>query len=253
MPGYIIYKGPSKIDGSPIIVVAIMNSTNAKTGGKNGQMIQTYILQDNGKSPMENSREGLDYSICGDCKHRGTPAPEKVSGVARGRSCYVTLHHGPLQVWKAYTRGSYPEMLTRQARLFLAVGYNVRLGTYGDPLAVPGSVWRDLLAGATGSTGYTHASGILPGSNISRVMLSADTPEQAQNAHNNGLRTFRVIPIKTWNEQGKGSLLDNEILCPASKEAGQRTTCNDCKLCSGQDIKAKSIAIPAHGIGRAYA
>lgn len=249
MPGYIIYKGPSKIDGSPIVVVAVLASSNPKTG----DMIQTYILQDNGMSPMENSRQGLDYSICGDCKHRGSPAPEKASGVARGRSCYVTLHHGPLQVWKAYTRGSYPEMLTRQERVFLAVGYNVRLGTYGDPLAVPGNVWRDLLAGATGSTGYTHASGILPGSNISRVMISADTPEQAQVAHTKGLRTFRVIPIKTWTQQGRDSLLQSEILCPASKEAGYRTTCNDCKLCSGQDIKAKSIAIPAHGIGRAYA
>lgn len=248
MPGYIIYKGPSKIDGSPIVVIAVTASSNPKTG----DMIQTYILQDNGMSPMENSREGLDYSICGDCKHRGTPAPEKASGVARGRSCYVTLHHGPLQVWKAFTRGAYPCMTTRQERVFLAVGYNVRLGTYGDPLAVPGNVWRDLLTGATGSTGYTHASHILPGSNLSRVMLSADTPEQAQTAHTQGLRTFRVIPIKTWQEQGKSNLLDNEILCPASKEAGYKTTCNDCLLCSGQGIKAKSIAIPAHGIGRGF-
>jgi len=252
MPGYIIYKGPSKIDGSPIVCIAIVDSTNAKTGGKGGQMIQTYILQDNGFSPMENSRKGLDYSICGDCKHRGTPDPDKASGVAKGRSCYVTLHHGPLQVWKAYTRGAYPDLTTRQGRVFLASGMNVRLGTYGDPLAVPGNVWRDLLAGAKGSTGYTHASGILPGSNISRVMISADTPEQAKQAHNRGHRTFRVIPVKVWNEQGKVSLLQNEILCPASKEAGYKTTCNDCLLCSGQEIKAKSIAIPAHGIGKGF-
>ena len=32
-----------------------------------------------------------------------------------------------------------------------------------------------------------------------------------------------------------------EILCPASEEAGRRTTCDKCKLCSGMTINAKSI------------
>ena len=46
---------------------------------------------------------------------------------------------------------------------------------------------------------------------------------------------------------------DKEILCPASKEAGYRTTCDSCKLCSGSNISAKSIAIVAHGGGAKYA
>jgi RecJ-like exonuclease len=39
----------------------------------------------------------------------------------------------------------------------------------------------------------------------------------------------------------------NEVLCPASKEAGKRTTCAACKLCGGTSTASpKSIAIPMH-------
>jgi hypothetical protein len=59
----IIYKGPSLIDHSPIVVIATYSDRNTKTGG----MVQTYILADNGKSPIENNRTGGDFSICGNC------------------------------------------------------------------------------------------------------------------------------------------------------------------------------------------
>jgi hypothetical protein len=44
-----------------------------------------------------------------------------------------------------------------------------------------------------------------------------------------------------------------EILCPASKEAGYKTSCDKCGLCAGASIAAKSIAIVAHGNGAKYA
>lgn len=249
MSGSIIYRGPSKIDGKPIVCVYLPGSTNSKTGN----MAQTYILADNGLSPMENSRNGADYSICGNCKHKGKPTPERSSGVATERSCYVTLHHGPLQVFKALQRGIYSSAETRQARQTLGVGANIRLGTYGDPAAVPSHVWRDLLQYAASHTGYTHQSENLGDANLSRYMISADTPEQAKQAHKEGKRTFRVIPVTDWQANKKGALLGSEILCPASEEAGKRVTCQQCKLCKGQTIKAKSIAIVAHGTGKKHA
>jgi hypothetical protein len=39
----------------------------------------------------------------------------------------------------------------------------------------------------------------------------------------------------------------SEILCPASAEAGHRTTCDRCGLCSGARPGVKDIFIPAHG------
>jgi hypothetical protein len=71
-------------------------------------------------------------------------------------------------------------------------------------------------------------------------MRSIDSLEEAYEAWANGQRTFRVV--KSVNEIVKGK----EILCPASKEAGRRVQCADCRLCSGSRVQAKSIAIPVH-------
>jgi hypothetical protein len=43
-----------------------------------------------------------------------------------------------------------------------------------------------------------------------------------------------------------------EVLCPASKEAGYKATCETCLLCAGTSVKAKSIAIPVHGSGAVH-
>jgi hypothetical protein len=71
-------------------------------------------------------------------------------------------------------------------------------------------------------------------------MRSVDSLEEAYEAWANGQRTFRVV--KSVDEIIKG----REILCPASKEAGRRVQCADCRLCGGTRMQAKSIAIPAH-------
>ena len=42
--------------------------------------------------------------------------------------------------------------------------------------------------------------------------------------------------------------LAGEVSCPASAEAGRKTTCESCKACGGTSAKAKaSIVIEAHG------
>lgn len=240
----IIYSGPSKIDGSPIVAIYLQGSNNRKTGAS---MSQVYIMQAD-IDPIAANRTGADYGVCGDCPHRGVADPDKVSGLAVGRSCYVNIGQGPNQIFKAYKRGLY-QPATLEELPSIGEGQTIRLGAYGDPLAVPSHIWRALLSKAKGHTSYTHASGLLPDSTISHSMISADTPGQALEAHNKGLRTFRVIPLKQWQDKGAKSLLKNEILCPASKEAGAKVTCSDCLLCSGQHTKAKSIAIPAHGVG----
>jgi hypothetical protein len=75
-------------------------------------------------------------------------------------------------------------------------------------------------------------------------MTSADNSKQAQDAWDKGERTFRVISSLDKLIRGK------EILCPASEEAGKRTTCESCKLCGGSSVKGKSVAIVAHGTSK---
>jgi len=236
MPGNIIYRGPSMLDGEPIFVAAITGTTNRKTGN----MLQTYIMRAD-LDPLLASKLGEDESICGDCTHRGVPtlAPERKQ--AEGRSCYVQLFQGPLNVWKQFRTGKYPLQLKAHQIRELGAGRFVRLGTYGDPGAVPFGVWDSLLVDAKGHTGYTHN-----GAETSICMVSADNLQQAQQAWGSGHRTFRIVHHVSEVVKAK------EVLCPASKEAGYKSTCERCMLCSGSETKAKSVAIVAHGAGRKF-
>jgi hypothetical protein len=225
--GYVIYRGPSLINGKPIVVIAITKSSNVKTGN----MVQTYILPDNGQLPVANAHALEDDAVCGDCKHRrGT-----------GGSCYVNLGQGVTVVTKSYLKGNYPESLMQATEA--SRNRMVRLGTYGDPAAVPYEVWEELLAYSSGHTGYTHQwhkSSTDPRI-LTLCMASADNEDEQFQAQSMGYRTFRV---RLANQP----LLFREFACPASEEAGRRKLCTECKACDGGIDTAKaSPAIIVHG------
>lgn len=236
MPGNIIYKGPSLIDRKPIFVAAIWDSKNSKTGA----LLQTYIMRSD-MDPRDANKSGEDHSICGNCQHRGIAHDDPAFKLAKQRSCYVNMGQGPLIVYRSYKAGKYPLATTPHARRAVAAGRPVRIGTYGDGAAVPPVVWRDLLMSASGHTAYTHNGG-----DPSYYMVSADSLEQAQQAWASKYRTFRVV--RSLDEVVRKS----ETVCPASAEAGYKAQCSDCMLCGGTSVKAKSIAIVAHGSGAAY-
>lgn len=245
----VIYNGPSAYDGAPIVAILQRGSKNMKTGN----LAQLWILSGD-VDPITASRTGADYAVCGNCKHRGKPAPNKATGWASERACYVNLLHGPLAVFKAFKRGVYKQAQTIGDVQALLSGQTLRLGAYGDPGALPEGMVELLVQMANGHTGYTHSQTVFNDAHkletiAKHAMVSADSKAEAIHARNRGFRTFRVIPITAWKEKGKAELLKNEILCPASKEAGYKTTCGDCKLCGGSDQKAKSIAIVVHGTG----
>jgi hypothetical protein len=226
--GYIIYRGASLLDGKPIVVVAITKaSKNKKTGG----MVQTYILADNGKSPVESARLLEDVSVCGDCKHRR----------GMGGSCYVNLGQGARAVMDGVMRGIYPEKILRPQ--IECAGRKVRLGTYGDPAAVPAVVWSSLLQNAAGHTGYTHQWASGKADHVKQwCMASADTMQEMALAKLNGWRTFRV------RSDDDSHVYSKEMACPASAEQGKRLTCQDCMACSGGiDSKKASVTIVVHG------
>ena len=237
MKSAIIYRGPSLIDGAPIVAIAIDSDRNTKTG----RMVQTYILRAD-MDPREASKTGADYSICGTCPHRGAPTDDPNAKQAKGRSCYVLLGQGVLIAYRAMLRGVYPTVSGHAAIAAIGAGKLVRLGTYGDPAAVPSYIWESLISQAAGHTAYSHQTAT-SGADFrpSYMMQSADNEAQARAAWANGRRTFRVV--KSVADIVKGS----EILCPASKEAGRRVTCSQCKLCGGASVAGKSIAIPDHG------
>jgi hypothetical protein len=229
MQSGVIYEGPSLYDGQPIVVIGTWSKRNSKTGG----VLQTYILSRD-VDPREASKNGSDFTICGTCPHRGTPTDDPARKIAKGRTCYVNLGQGVLIAWRSYHNGVYPDAQNDIAAL--GRGRVVRIGTYGDPAAVPSHVWDQLLSESIAHMAYTHASGWRP----DIAMQSADSLAEAQSAWDKGQRTFRVV-------QSVEEITPDEVLCPASKEAGKRTTCASCKLCGGLKTRsAKSIAIPMH-------
>lgn len=228
--GAVLYRGPSLIDGSPIVCVATYKTSNRKTGA----MVQTWILPAD-VEPHESVKTGADESVCGRCPHR--PLLAKETGEA---PCYVTTFQAPLSVWRAEKRGIYDERCGAFGRRSVGRNKAVRLGAWGDPYAVPVAVWRDLTAEARMWTAYTHQWRSPGAEALQRFcMASVDSVEEYHEAKARGWKCFRVT-------DADGMPLAGEIACPASKEAGNLTTCERCKLCQGTAHKGKDIVIRAH-------
>lgn len=248
-PGYVTYRGPSLIDGSPIVVIVntITEGSNSKlTKIKSRSMAQVWILRSD-MPPNVAIKAGHDIAVCGACPF------------AKDQGCFVDMR--PLvSVWHALERGSYteatPEGVAKIIGEAIAAGRcsGVRFGAYGDPGAVPFAVLGPLAAvvdahGAT-RTGYTHAWGpyAVPGF-VADVrlrtiaMASGHTARDEREARVAGYRSFISTPTVE-------TPIPNSAPCPASKEAGYRKTCDDCGACSGvrgmADRRA-SMRIAVHG------
>jgi hypothetical protein len=236
----ILYEGPSMLDGSPIVCIATGLNTNS-SNGKTGAMIQTWILRAD-MTPMEASRTGADVAICGDCPLKGIAAPEKKTGVAKKRPCYVLLQNAPLSVYKTYKKGRYTMPTLTEAAAMID-GEALRMGSYGDPAAVPFYVWQAICPGASTITGYSHSWRKAP-ELAAWVMASVETLADQVSAKIMGFRTFRV------RSSADAPMAKREVVCPASEEAGRKLTCIDCKACGGTSSKARAdMVIATHGGG----
>lgn len=231
--GIILYEGRSALNGDPIVAIA-NRITAASTNEKTGALVQTFIIRSD-TDPLTATYSGADAAICGDCKHRRTD---------KG-TCYVNVGRSVSSVYGAYTRGRYARPnLDYDPRILPALfkGAKVRLGTYGDPTAIPFSIWRAVTLYAAAVNGYSHQWRNPAFQSFKNLcMASADTAAEQREAVALGWRTFRV-------RNATDPLLPYEITCPASAEAGKKTICEDCKACGGLSAKAKvNIAIQPHG------
>lgn len=221
--GYVIFE--------TAFIVAIATGFRRKSANvKTGDMIQIWILNRN-LHPVIAQQLGKDKVVCGDCPLRPANA---AAGEAR---CYVQTDRAPAAVWRAYQAGRYPALPS--ADVF--AGRAVRFGAYGDPAKLPLALLAEIASKASRWTGYTHQwSNPLSAGYRPYLMASADDVEAQLQATAAGWRTFRVAPA------GSSFRLADEISCPASKEAGSRTTCAKCALCRGASVRAKNVVIQAH-------
>lgn len=229
--GIVLWRGLSRIDGKTPIVCIATGLARASSNAKTGDMVQTYILRED-VAPLEAVRDRLDGGICGGCVHR-----KQANG---RRTCYVNVGQGPTAVWKTHQRAGYRHVAPAEAARLVA-GRFIRLGTYGDPAAVPVSVWTSLVSFAGGYTGYTHQWRSPKFAALSTLcQASCETAEDVALAHARGFRgTFRVIGL---TEDAPADAMH----CPASAEAGRKVQCADCRACNG----TRDVYIHAHGPAR---
>lgn len=226
--GFIAYRGRSQINGDRIIL--IVNGLCGSANSKTGNMVQSYILVKN-IDPVKSYVLGQDQSICGNCVHKRKNL----------NSCYVNIGQGPLAVYKAYERGSY-NLLTLKEFSNELKGKYIRLGSFGDPAAIPYSVWKKILSLTAGHVGYTHQWRLRKFSEFKNIcMASCDSKADVLQARKLGWRTFRVRKLSE-------KLLKGEFECPASREQNYRLTCKQCLACNGGHVTRASPAIYVHGL-----
>lgn len=245
MAGVVFYEGPSLIDGRPIVAIATLGTRNKKTG----PLVQTWILRSD-VPPTVAINTGADSSVCGSCPLRGIIAKSaklKRKKVNRFRACYVQVGQAPNAVWKAYRNGAYTPIDKLSPTTIKALARRrLRLGSYGDPVAVPQAAWDALQAYCNPGRhpGYTHQwrDAVSEGWQ-GRLMASVQSVAEQRQARAAGWRTFRIM-------RDTDQLLPDEVMCPAAPEAGATKTCEQCGACNGMrgpGDQRKSIAIPGHG------
>lgn len=219
-----IYDGPSQLTGDRILVIATAKSSNRKIG----RMLQLWIIP--AESPIDAVYSGRDAAVCGDCSLRG-------DGHGHQRICYVEWWRSVSNIWQSHPKAERvdPGQFAR-----IAQGMQLRIGAYGDPVAVPPRVWEPALQTAAGWTAYTHQwkRPIARSHFQPWCMASVDSEAERRQAVADGWRTFRVQGV------GGTAVLGTEVVCPHEVDA--TIQCAGCSLCRGASRPAKSIVVTVH-------
>jgi len=209
----------------------IFNFQSSSNNSKTNDMVQVFMI------PVEWVIEGRilsDKTVCFDCPF----------SMAEKGGCYVQKGQskmGLISKVKSLSRQleTIPQFSSEieEQILKLIDGKFVRFGAYGEPVLLGESLTTKICSLAKGWTGYTHQWSLSKYSWASKFfMASVEGDFMKRVANKLGFRTFLV-----------GISTEKSVVCPASKEAGQKTTCLNCLLCSGTEGKGScNIKINQH-------
>ena len=222
---YVAWEGASLIDGSTIVLI-LTGFVNHTSNRKTGRLLQSWILQQE-FAPTFAAKKGLDEGICGSCTLK----------LSNTGSCYVNLL--PVNnIHRKYVAGTYPKLSENEIEILKRYRYPIRIGSYGDPTAVPFDIWEPIISASGRHTGYTHQFQNTDSRWKKYLMASVQSESEARIAQNKGWRTFRIIAPDA-------PLSDNEILCRHTED--NIIKCDFCVLCDGKSDKP-NIADKVHGL-----
>ena len=245
--GLLVYRGPSTMPGlskkTPVIGAVSFYCSNLKVGDE----FQTWHF--NAKVHPIEARRGhtSDACVCGEganaCPFVAAPGDTVGACYPAGR----TLNG----IWSSIQRGNYPELAELAAELRLpveatlavvgSVPDGVRLGAYGDPVAMPAAIAQHLTRSAQERQGFTHQWRQVSRSAWPRlVMASCELPEQVGQAAALGWRTYTAFPPELTRQEARRAIINASgkaarlILagCPATYAEG--IDCAGCPIqCNG--------------------
>jgi len=202
---------------------------------KTGNMIQTNMY------PEEWVKAGKpladDRKVCFDCPHsRGKNA---TCYVRKGTSA-MGMSSKLRSISTEYDKITNFNSDVEKVLMVLCSGRPLRFGSYGEPVLMGESLVKKLADIASTWTGYTHQWHVAKYDWAKKYfMASVETMGQLTTAQLLGWRTFYVNLDKDMDKR-------TMVTCPASKEGGKKTICEECNLCKGASCKAKSIVINKH-------
>ena len=243
--GFILWEGLSDSVWITVIIVGLVKpSTNRKTGA----MLQSYIILRD-MNPLEAIRLEKDSAICGNCPLR--PSKNNI--------CYLDHSKETGQIYRSLKRGNYPHLdefdyeggnlildYISQNKRHPKGGFNLRVGSYGDPIFTDRKTWEPLFNACKRWTGYTHQAFLEDGSENplalpwkGKLMASVQDVNGYLAAQLHGWPTFRL-------KSPEDPLFKGEIICPFDETNPQLVKCNWCLKCHGSGL---NIAVDIHGVG----
>jgi hypothetical protein len=230
--GSILYEGPSRFGGAPIAAVIVYETENPKTG----PIPQVYIFR---TDEYPTTKRGLDKAVCGRCP------------LAGGKGCYVNMI-SVAGVYKSFKKGNYSDIKHAAWWLRRNQPRAIRVGAYGDPVAIPNEAWVRLAAIAedVALLSYTHQWPLEMAQEYKWFcMASVDSPAEMRRARAKGWRTYRAKLLED-------DLIEGQVVCPAITE--EDLTCLGCRACSGVGLEGSpeargpaGIVVDVHGNPRA--
>jgi len=114
--------------------------------------------------------------------------------------------------------------------LVMARDRYVRFGSYGEPSLMPVHLVELMAKMSRSWTGYTHQHAKQWAQKFAPFFMAS---------------THKANEAKEWRafEVVKESEKSNSVVCPASKEGGNKTSCAACGLCSGLKGKGKKNVV----------
>lgn len=235
-----------KLDNT-VQVFRLGKTTNKKiTNGE--KLVQSYTFSDDQFNYIKDCVDtetkptfkkffSLDAKNCFDC-------PFSVNSNQGGAKCYthkVMQYSGFVSMLKSIvkefsTLNKIPNYSNVDSDKLTAMATNryVRFGTYGEPSVHPIELVKTLTNVAKSWTGYTHQYFRKP-EYANFFMASTHNEIQAKTA----MDKFNYRSFIATDDNSDTTA----VICPASNEAGFKSNCADCGLCSGTMGKGKKNVV----------